>query len=48
MKDIPSKCYNCRQKDAEHMCIYCTKCRLKMAKGEIPSPLMKDERDKLV
>lgn len=41
MTYIEGLCFNCQIKKGEDMCIYCTECRLKMAKGEIESPLQK-------
>lgn len=29
------KCYYCKTRESEEKCIYCTECRLKMAKKEI-------------
>jgi hypothetical protein len=32
---VPHQCYYCTIKEAEERCIYCTDCRLAMARGEI-------------
>ncbi len=31
------KCWACRARESEERCIYCTPCRLAMAKGELRS-----------
>lgn len=35
IKNSKTPCYYCKTNMAEEKCVYCTECRLKMAKGEI-------------
>ena len=54
MKKKTQKCYYCKVQEAEEKCIYCTDCRLKMAKGEIKSnyaeaiPPLYDHQKKII